>query len=227
MIFSSWRAAFLIMLAGSPALAQPDQILPAKPPAVASQRPAPIPTPPSALATELAELLSPSQFYGLRFVDEKAAAKGLEAQLGGSTYAPRGTPCDVKHSECAAAARAVAGKFAPRLSAASRKRINLAYARLFDGRMTAAEMRHSIAFLRTAPGKAMAKAIRTPEPEPGNTELSRIVTELLYVRDTSTEGMFEEFYDRTKGLPRRALRAPTAPPPPPPPLIAPPKSSRD
>jgi hypothetical protein len=221
MICSSRCAAFLIMLAGSPALAQPDQIVPAKAPTVVIQ-PAPVPPPPSPLATELAELLSPNQFYGLRFVDEKAAARDLASQLGGSTYAPRGMPCDVKQPECAAAARAVAAKFAPRVSAASRKRINLAYARLFDGRMTAAEMRQSIAFLRTAAGKAMAKTIRTPAPEAGAAELRRIFTEVLHVRDTSTHGMIEEFYDRTEGLPRRVL--PAAPPPF---RIAPQKSSGD
>jgi hypothetical protein len=211
MTLSSWRAAFLFMLAGSPALAQPNQILPAPPPTHDSQRPAPFASPPSPLATELAELLSPSQFHVFRFIDEKAAASGLEKQLGRTSYASRGAACDIKHPQCAAAARAVAAKFGPRVSAESRKRINLAYARLFDRRMTVAEMKQSIAFLHTGAGKAMAKAMRTPEPDPRDAELMQIFVELHYLRDSSTEGMWDEFYDRTKGLPRRVSPAPPPP----------------
>jgi hypothetical protein len=94
--------------------------------------------------------------------------------------------------------------------------IEEAHARLFDATMTPRDIAATAAFLRTASGKAFAEALRRRSTETSDHDpslLGRIYEATVAgERDEPTKGMFDDFYDRTHGLPRATL--PLAPPPP-------------
>ena len=142
----------------------------------------------------------------------------LEQQLLQSHYAPRGAPCDALNKECIAAARHVAAKYGPLQSRFAARIIDEAYARLFDATMSQADIAASTAFLRTGSGgkfRSALYALATPRQQ--DAVLLRSIYEKTLAGETRspTQGMFDEFYDRTQSLPRGPARF--APPPPSPP----------
>ena len=181
-------------------------------------------TEPSAAALELARLLEPRWLVLIGRPTEAQAVAGLERKLLGSHYAPRGRSCDPTHPECAAAARAVAGKYGPVVARFYGRVVEEGWARVFDARLTPADMADTIRFLRSGSGIRFAQALRPLMLVAGGTEedaalLQRAYTESLSGERPPEAGMFDEFYDRTARLPRgpelRVPPPPSLPPPPP------------
>jgi hypothetical protein len=185
----------------------------------------PAPAEPSAAALELARLLAPTWFVMLSRPTEQEAIAGIENKLLGSHYAPRGSPCDPEHPACIAAARELARKYGPLEARFLGRVIEEGHARMFDATLSGADIAAATAFLRSGSGRNFAGALRDlwfARQEPGRSRLYQAYRDTMIDERDPTDGLFDEFYDRTAGLPRMPLR--NVPPPPPPPSPRPPRS---
>jgi len=185
----------------APAVAQPPRVSPA--------------AEPSAAALELAELLKPASFAMLWRISDEEAAILLEQQLLRNHYAPRGARCVSENPACAAAAKEVARKYGPLQARFSARIISEAHARLFDATLSPADIAASTAFLRTPSGAKFRDSLQllTPGARPKDAAvMNRIIEDSLAGETGSpTAGMYDEFYDRTEGLPRAKEHFPLPP----------------
>jgi hypothetical protein len=170
---------------------------------------------PTQEAAALARALSPERLLIFQVGAVEEIRSAIEQQLLNTTLAPRGPPCDPAHAECAAVARAIAAREAPAIQARRRALIERAYALYFERRMTADELRAARAFLATPSGRKLGEALSDLTGVRVDRErATEIVGTMMseFQNFDGTTGLHDQFYDRTRHLPRRSL--PFAPPPP-------------
>jgi hypothetical protein len=132
----------------------------------------------------------------------------VKAQLLSTQLATRGAPCDPKNPECRAAAEAIASKHAVEYAKAVNDAVNQGQARIYDAKMSPAQIRATLAFVKTDAGKAFT-GIRI------NSAADRALLTSILESLKVPSPPFDEFYDATKGLPRAVIYGPPVIPPPP------------
>ncbi len=142
-------------------------------------------------------------------------AAGLAKNILGVQLAYRGPGCEPALAACRAAAEEVAREAAPVVAAEARNGQVKRMAMIFDATMDAGAMKDSIDFLKTASGRQFATAmmrgsdIRTLPAD----VLARLAEMSIMPRsETRLSTLAEQFYDRTRNLPRQTRSM--APPPP-------------
>ena len=178
----------------------------------ASQKPA-TQTEPSPAALQLArELAIPRLGFMLGRTTPQEMKQWVKQQLLSSILVTRGPGCDPRNSECEAAAEAIAAKHAAEYAKAINDAIDRGHALLFDAKMTQAQIRATLNFVRTGPGKAFASTLSvTPKGDPEL--LARV-----FAHSKMPGAPLEEFFAATKDLPRAQIPIvpPVVPPPRPP-----------
>lgn len=169
---------------------------------------------PSADAMALARALAPDRALILQVGTERQIRDEIEMQLLTTRHAPLGAPCDRSVPACRAVAHQIASRDAPRLFAIRRAAVERIYARHFDGVMSIWEIRAARSFVSQSAGRNFFNAIAALSAihidESSNALLEAAMREWGGLNVDST--LLNEFYDRTRDLPR--ARIPVAPPPP-------------
>jgi len=164
--------------------------------------------PPSAAALQLAKTIAAP--YLLPWLSRTTADEmkaRVKAQLLSTQLATRGAPCNPNNAECRAAAEAIASKHAAEYAQAVNDAVDEGQARVFEAKMSPAQIRATLAFVKTDAGKAFTGIGRSGASDRA---LLTSIFETLKVPSPP----FEEFYDATKALPRAVIFAPPPPRPP-------------
>lgn len=178
---------------------------------IAASASVPASKPPSAAALQLAKALaSPHLVPWLSRTSADEIKKRVKAQLLSTQLATRGAPCDPNNAQCRAAADAIARKHAAEYAQAVNDAVDQGQALIFDAKMSPAQIRATLAFVKTDAGKAFT-SIRLNDAS--DRALLTSIVETLKVPSAP----FEEFYDATKNLPRAVIYSPPVIPPPRPP----------
>ena len=168
---------------------------------------------PSPAALELARALAAPRLLWLARTTAGETKKRVKSELLSVHLSTRGMGCDPRNPECQAAADAMASKHAEEYARMVNEAIDRDWARIFEAKMSPAQIRSTLSFAKTDAGQAFAAAFQV-DPTTDRTLLAHILgtTKL-------PQSPFDEFYDATKQLPRAPL--PFVPP-----VLAPPPPAR-
>jgi hypothetical protein len=167
--------------------------------------------PPSEAALQLAKMIAAP--YLLPWLSRTTADEmkaRVKAQLLSTQLASRGAPCDPNNAACRAAAEAIASKHAAEYARAVNDAVDEGQAMVFDAKMSPAQIRATLAFVKTDAGKAFT-GMRM------NGASDRALLTSIFETLKVPSPPFEEFYDATKAWPRAVIFAPPVIPPPRPP----------
>ncbi|MET0364453.1 MAG: hypothetical protein ABW169_07345 [Sphingobium sp.] len=170
---------------------------------------------PSASAMELAHILKSASLPRFQFPEE-AEMKDMKASFG-TVLVWRGQPCDLKNEKCDAVATEISARMVHDRRAYMAKLAEYAYALHFQRTLSLQEISDSIAVAKTDAGKKLLVSLMSAPSGKTFQEVmnpySGFLTNAPFPmwKDTPYR---EEFYDRTKGLPRRVMHAPPPPPAP-------------
>jgi hypothetical protein len=167
---------------------------------------------PSAAALQLAKAIAaPHLVPWLSRTTAEQMKLRVKGQLLSTQLATRGAPCDPNNVECRAAADAIASRHAAEYAQAVNDAVDQGQARMFEAKMSPAQIRATLAFMKTDAGKAFTAIFRM------NAETDRAMLTSILETLKVPSPPFEEFYDATKNLPRAIIHTPPVIPPPHPP----------
>lgn len=168
--------------------------------------------PPSTAALQLARAIASPYFlpWLSRTTADEMKAR-VKAQLLSTQLATRGAPCNPNNAACRAVAEAIASKHAAEYAQAVNGAVDEGQARVYEAKMSRAQINAALAFVRTDAGKAFT-GIRM------NGAADRALLAGIFETLKVPSAPFEEFYDATKALPRAIIFSPPVIPPPRPPV---------
>jgi hypothetical protein len=166
-------------------------------------------SPPSAAAMQLAKAIaSPRLFPWISRTTPDEMRKRLKDDLLWTHLPTRGFGCDRNDPRCQAAAEAIASKHAAEYAAAMNDAVDRGHAMILDAKMSQAQIRATLAFIRTDAGRAFVATFRS-DPATDRALLMRVMAAVKL-----PAAPFDEFYEATKDLPRGMIFVPPPPKPP-------------